>query len=141
MATTAEQSYANHAHRPVAFGLVWLGALIATSLFLWVAYRDRSLVGAALVLLGLVTLAAISLLRVFALRLQDRIIRLEMRVRLAKLGREALVDRLPMKQVVALRFAPDEELAALADRALAEQLSPDQIKRAIKNWRPDHLRT
>lgn len=141
MATTPEQHYANHAHRPVAFGLVWLGTLGVTGLFLWVAYRDRSLVAAGLVLLGLVTLATISLLRVFALRLQDRIIRLEMRVRLAGAGREALVERLDLKQLVALRFASDGELPALADRALAEQLSPDQIKRAIRVWQADRLRT
>ena len=141
MATIPEQHYANHAHRPVAFGLVWLGALGVTDMFLCEAYRERSLVAVGLVLLGLVTLATISLLRVFALRLQDRIIRLEMCVRLAGAGREALVERLDLKQLVALRFASDGELPALADRALAEQLSPDQIKRAIRVWQADRLRT
>lgn len=140
MATT-EQSYANHGHRPVAFGLVWLTALAGVLLSLWAAYRTPSPGSAALVVLGLAALGTISLLRVFALRLQDRIIRLEMRVRLARLGREEIVDRLSLKHVVALRFASDCELPVLADRALVEQLSPDQIKRAITEWQADRLRT
>ena len=141
MATTVDQNYANHAHRPVAWGLAWLGALIVTALFMWIAYRERSLLAVGLVLLGLVTLFTISLLRMFALRLQDRIIRLEVRVRLARAGREQVVDRLGVKQVVALRFASDAELPALADRAVAENLSPDEIKRSVSEWQADRLRT
>lgn len=140
MATT-EQSYRNHAHRPVAFGLVWLAALAGVLITLWVAWRDPSLASAGLVVLGIAVLGTITLLRVFALRLQDRIIRLEMRVRLARFGRDEIVDRLSLKHVVALRFASDSELPVLADRALAEQLSPDQIKRAITEWQADHFRT
>ena len=137
----AEQSYANHAHRPVAWQVAWVGALIASALFVWIVYRDRSLVSIGLLLLGVVTLLTITLLRLFALRLQDRIIRLEMQVRLAGVGREALAERLAVKQLVALRFAANHELASLADRALAEKLSPDQIKRAVTDWHADRLRT
>ena len=141
MATTADQSYANHAHRPVAWQVAWLGALLACVLFVWILYRERSLIAVALLLLGLVTLLGITLLRLFALRLQDRIIRLEVQVRLARLGQEAVIDRLSVKQLVALRFAANHELAALADRAVAENLSPDQIKRAVTDWQADRLRT
>lgn len=141
MATTAEQNYANHAHRPVAWGLVWLGAVLAVLLSFWVAWRDDSLASAALVLLALLILATVSLLRVFVLRLQDRIIRLEMRVRLARVGREQAVDRLEVKQLVALRFASDRELPALVDRVEAAGLSPDQIKRAVTEWQADRMRT
>ena len=137
----AEQSYANHAHRPVAWQVAWVGALIASALFVWIVYRDRTVVSIGLLLLGVVTLLTITLLRLFALRLQDRIIRLEMQVRLAGVGREALAERLAVKQLVALRFAANHELGALADRALAEKLSPDQIKRAVTDWQADRLRT
>jgi hypothetical protein len=137
----AEQSYATHAHRPIAWQVAWVGALVASALFVWIVYRDRSLVSIALLLLGVVTLLTITLLRLFALRLQDRIIRLEMRVRLAAVGREALTERLSVKQLVALRFAANHELAALADRALGEKLSPDQIKQAVTDWQADRLRT
>lgn len=137
----AEQSYANHAHRPVAWSLAWLGAVIASVMLLWDAWQAPSSTAIALVILSLVVLGGLSLLRVFALRLQDRIIRVEMRVRLARVGREAAFDRLMLKQLVALRFASDAELPALADRAIAEQLTPDQIKRAVTHWQPDLSRT
>jgi hypothetical protein len=141
MATTAEQNYANHAYRATAWLIAWAGAALVTMLFLWNAYTERSLASIALVLLGLVVLLTITIVRTFALRLQDRIIRLEMRGRLARLGREQTIERLSVKQVVALRFASDGELPALVDRALAENLSPDQIKRAVTHWQADRLRT
>jgi hypothetical protein len=74
-------------------------------------------------------------------RLQDRIILLEMRVRLARLGREPDYARLSKRQLVALRFASDAELPALIQRALAESLTGTQIKQAIRNWQPDSYRT
>ena len=88
------------------------------------------------------TLAAIS--RWYTTALQDRIIRLEMRVRLKELlppARHAEIDRLRIDQLVALRFASDAELPDLVRRTLDERLSRDQIKRAIKDWQGDYLRT
>ena len=138
----AEQSYQNHAYRAWAWTIAWTGALVATVLFLWDAVAgERSLRSFALILLAFITLLTVTILRTFALRLQDRIIRLEMRVRLARLGREPAIERLSVKQLVALRFASDRELPALIDRALTEKLSPDQIKQAVTEWQPDHLRT
>jgi purine nucleoside permease len=75
------------------------------------------------------------------LRLQDRIIRLEMQTRLARLGRAADCGRMTLRQIVALRFASDAELPALLDRAAAEHLTADQIKRAVTAWQADHMRT
>jgi len=95
----------------------------------------------ALVALAGVLLTAISLIRVFALRLQNRIIRLEMQVRLARLGRDRDLQRLTIPQIVALRFGSDAELPALIDRAIAENLSADAIKRAVTDWQGDYLRT
>ena len=63
-----------------------------------------------------------------------------MNVRAARLlsaQQQTMLSRLATPQVVALRFASDEELPALLDRAEREQLTPDQIKRAVKNWVPD----
>ncbi len=141
MATTADQNYANHAYRATAWLVAASGAVLATVLLLWSLYVERSVESMALALLGLVVTLTIWVLRVFALRLQDRIIRLEMRVRLARLGLEPALERLSVKQVVALRFASDGELPALIDRALAESLKPDEIKRAITSWQADRLRT
>ena len=82
--------------------------------------------------------------RTYITKLQDRIIKLEMRVRGAGLltpAQQAALAGLPTRQIVALRFASDAELPALLDRACSERLEPDQIKRAIKNWTPDYDRT
>lgn len=79
----------------------------------------------------------------YSLMAQNRTVRLELRLRyyiLTKKRFEELELRLSQKQIFALRFAPDEELLPLIDRTLKENLSPDQIKRAIKNWLPDQMR-
>ena len=79
----------------------------------------------------------------YALNNQNRIVRLEMRFRYYVLTNERLEkleDRLSFGQISALRFASDEELPALVNRTLDENLSPDAIKRSVKRWNPDHMR-
>jgi hypothetical protein len=69
---------------------------------------------------------------------------LEVKVRAAELlnaGQDAQLAKLSSKQIAALRFASDEEFGALLDRAARENLSPKDIKAAIRNWRPDFYRT
>lgn len=101
----------------------------------------RSINALALLLLATVVLGVVVTMRRYATRLQDRIIRLEMRVRLTALGREHDIARLSTRQLVALRFASDAELPALVDRTLGDNLTPDQIKRAVTNWQADTMRT
>ena len=105
------------------------------------AFQEPTYVSYALLTLAGVVLSGVSLTRVFALRLQNRIIRLEMQVRLARLGRERDLQRLTLPQIVALRFGADAELPALIDRAITENLAPDAIKRAVSDWQGDYLRT
>ena len=79
-------------------------------------------------------------IRWFALRAQDRAIRAEENFRHFILTGQPLDRHLRMGQIIALRFASDEELPALAKRAADEKLSSKDIKQAIKNWKPDYNR-
>ena len=137
----AEQSYASHAHRPVLTTIAGLFTLVAMVLLIMFVFRQPSIVSFGLVLLsfGVFTLVLIS--RAYTVRLQDRIIRLEMLGRLARIGRDRDFARLSTSQVVALRFASEGELPALLERTLAENLTSEQIKRAIVTWQPDLYRT
>ena len=135
------QTYANHVYRATAWTITWAIGLISLLVLVFDAYDERTYVSFALVALAGTVLSALSLVRVFALRLQNRIIRLEMQVRLARLGREQDLRKLAMRQIVALRFASDAELPALIDRTMSENLPADAIKRAVQDWQGDHLRT
>ncbi len=135
------QSYANHVHRPVGWVVTALLAVLAFVGMVLFVLRTPSVLTVALLMLAGAVLGLVALIRRYTTRLQDRIIRLEMRLRLAALGREHDMTRLTMRQLVSLRFASDAELGALADRALAENLTPDQIKRAVTNWQADRMRT
>jgi hypothetical protein len=88
-------------------------------------------------------LAALFITRSYSLKVQDRVIRLEERLRLELLASDSLRARIPeltKGQLVALRFASDAEVSALAAKALDEKLEPKQIKALIQNWRGDFLR-
>jgi hypothetical protein len=142
----AEQSFEHHAHQPVPTGLGYI--------FLWVALvsfalRWFAIGGRMTMALGLLFLcASVQMLlitsRSYTTRLQDRIIKLEMRVRTASLltpEQQRMLMQLDNKQIVALRFASDAELPALLERAVREKLPPREIKRAVKTWVPDRDRT
>jgi hypothetical protein len=96
-----------------------------------------------LVLLATACLLLVFKVRTYSLKVQDRVIRLEERLRLAQLAPEPLRSRIPeltVDQLCGLRFASDAEVAKLAERALNEKLSRADIKKAIKTWRPDYWR-
>ncbi len=139
-----QQSYANHGHRPYLTFAASIPATAALVIFVgdWMHGRPSGPAGLVLLALSALVLAWIS--RVYTTALQNRIIRLEMRVRLMDLlpqGEHGKIDQLTTPQLVGLRFASSPELPALVDRAIAERLSRDDIKKAIKNWVPDWERT
>jgi hypothetical protein len=115
--------------------------VVALGFLIGGAVREGSADSVALALLAVGVVVGLVALRQSSLRLQDRIILLEMQVRLTRLGRVHDLRRLSKRQVIALRFASDAEIPALADRAAAEQLSSKQIKQAVSDWQGDYLRT
>ena len=106
--------------------------------------RDPQLINGWAVIVAIALLVGILLSRTMPLRAQDRIIRLEERSRLERVLPSDLrsrVGELTPSQLVAIRFAPDDEVPELTRRALSGELkSQGDIKRAIRNWRSDHLR-
>jgi hypothetical protein len=141
----AHQNVSNHARYVPGYHFV-LSALLLAVLGWQIYYLAiRPSLGTAL---GLVLAVALILMywytRVFAVTVQDRVIRLEERLRMAALFPAELKPRIPEfspRQLVALRFASDAELPALARRVLDEKITDEkEIKKLIKEWRADHLR-
>jgi len=106
-------------------------------------FRNPGIGGAWLLVLSVAFLIHAGRTRSYATHLQDRVIRMEERLRLGAILQEPLRSRigeLTDSQFVGLRFASDAELPALVQRALDEKLSRSDIKKAIVNWRPDYSR-
>ena len=140
----AEQSFKSHAHRPTLTGIVWIFALLALTFEIQTTFFGYERRGWAVLMIVFAVIVLGQISRSYIVKLQDRIIMLEMKVRAAELlpaGSDAQLARLNSKQIAALRFASDEELGALLERAARENLPPKDITAAIKTWRPDLYRT
>jgi hypothetical protein len=124
-------------------GLFWMIALVGYVQRWRGATSPLSMVMGPAGLIGAVAVL-IAISRAYITTLQDRIIRVEMRLRaLAGLtpAQQASLGTLDRKRIAALRFASDAELPGLLERAVREQMTPDQIKRAITAWVADYDRT
>ncbi len=145
MAENVTQSYANHArlHPPFHFFLA-PGSIVLLILTIVNVVRHHLRLDAwILLLMGVLFFVAVFLIRLNPLRAQDRLIRLEERLRFQALLPAELNARfgeLTESQVIALRFASDAELAALVRRVLAEKMPSKEIKKAIVTWRADTFR-
>ncbi len=144
MAEATPQSYKNHARIDPMFHFFLSGmGILAFVLGIVALVRHPGIETALLLLLAFSLIWNSVITRTYSLKVQDRVIRLEERLRLEKLLPEALKPRIPeltASQLVALRFASDAELPGLAVRALDESLTNKQIKTAVQNWRPDTFR-
>jgi hypothetical protein len=144
MAEKVPQSFANHTRLDPPFHFFILpvfGITVIAAIVHLVGHPGLS--AAWLVVFTSAAATAVVRMRQYSLRVQDRVIRLEERLRLAILLDKPLRARmteLTETQLVALRFASDTELPALAARALAEKLSKADIKKAVQRWRADYWR-
>jgi len=144
MAEKKPQSFANHSRidplfRFIVLPVFFLSAIGGTIHFLW----HPSWHSASFFVISVAAAIAVIRIRTYALKVQDRVIRLEERLRLITLCPEPLRSRIPElteAQLIALRFASDAEAPGLAQRALTEKLSRADIKKSIQNWRPDNWR-
>ena len=138
------QNYAHHTRFDPPFHFFLVPVLLINIIVVgYLLFRHPGLGGSWLLVLSVALLVTAGRARAYATHLQDRIIRVEERLRVIQVLPEPLrarIDELSTQQLIALRFASDAELPALMMRALDEKLDCDGIKKAITEWRPDYLR-
>lgn len=139
------QTYENHAKYVPTYHMLTFGILLIYLGFtIWRLVRGPSTDTVVAFLLAVALSFMFFHLRTFPLKVQDRLIRLEMRLRLAEVLPDELrprIDDLTASQLVALRFASDEELPGLVREVLDGKFADrNAIKKAIKSWQPDYLR-
>ncbi len=147
MSTSAPQTFRKHArfdppyHVVAAAGLLF--SLVLAVILLILNLHTQLLLGLWLVVTSTTLLVLYIKIRTYPLKVQDRVIRLEERLRLAALLPETLrrrISELSEDQLLGLRFASDAELASLVELTLEKQLNRKQIKERIQTWRPDYWR-
>lgn len=145
MTATPTQTLANHTRFVPGFHFIVSGIFVINFFYALVRIvRAPSLDAGVTFLLAAGLLLLFYYARAFAITVQDRVIRLEERLRYEKVLPVELrgrIDDFSRAQLVALRFASDAELPILAGTVLKEKISDQkQIKQMIRDWRPDHLR-
>ena len=151
MSPTTPQTFSSHRRFDPLFHFfllpVFAVGLVLSLIHFFYHFRDSdardNIHSFLLIVLAAALLMLVFRTRIYALKVQDRIIRLEERLRLMQLLGEPLRSRIPElteDQLIGLRFASDAEVPKLAERALNEKLTRGDIKKAIRNWRPDNWR-
>ena len=138
------QNFKNHARMVPGFhylGLSLILGLLGESIYYLIrTSSENKFLGFLLVLISIILVILWIYIRIFPLKAQDRAIRAEENLRFYVLSGKLLPSTLTLAQTIALRFAPDEELVALVDRVVNENLSAKDIKLSIKNWKADYHR-
>jgi len=140
-----KQTYANHMrlHPPFHYFLAPGAVVLIILTVVNVVRHDPRLDAWILLLMAVLFFSALFLVRLYPLKAQDRIIRLEERLRLEKALSAELARRVPElteAQLIALRFASDSELPTLVEKVLATKMPAREIKKQIVAWRPDAFR-
>jgi hypothetical protein len=147
MSEAKSQSFKSHGRLDPAYHFVLTFVFFANLVFavfhLVRHWSDARISAAWFLVLSLFVFIPFLKLRSYPLKVQDRVIRLEERIRLQALAPtewHAQIYRLTEGQLIGLRFAADDEVVALAKQALEENLTRKQIKERIKSWRADYWR-
>ena len=145
MPNQEQQSFGNHAKIVPAYHYLLSLVVVVNLLWaLWQLIRQPSLDAGVGLLLAFGLMIVVWYLRIWPLTVQDRLIRLEETLRMHQVLPEPLrgrIGELRRGQMVALRFAPDDELPELVEQVLTGELtSGKEIKQAIRNWKADHFR-
>jgi hypothetical protein len=141
-----QQNYSNHKQLVPGFHIVTSVLIVLILCFsvislIHVLHQDAWMRGGVIPVLTSITLLLLFwYIRSFSTTVQDRAIRAEEALRHYILTGKPMDARLTKGQIIALRFAGDDEVVALTQRAIAEGMKPDDIKKAIKNWRADNDR-
>ena len=139
-----EQNFNNHAQMVPGFHYLTFGGIIAllggSINYLLKSSAENKYLASLLVLTSIIFVLVAWFTRTFALKAQDRAIRAEENLRHYVLTGKLLPSSLRVGQIVALRFAPDAEFPALAEKAAANNLSGKEIKQSIQNWKADFYR-
>ncbi len=139
-----EQNFKNHSRLLLGWhgitALAILALLIGSIINLYHSAKENIYSASLIVLISIILLFIFWFARAFALKAQDRAIRAEENLRYFSLAGKLLDGRLRIQQIIALRFASDNELIGLVNKAVSENLSSKDIKAAISNWRADYHR-
>jgi hypothetical protein len=139
-----EQNFRNHSRYIILWTfitpLILLAILGGSIVNLILADAHTHYSAALILLISVVLIITYWYARAFALRAQDRAIRAEENFRHFILSGKPLDSRLRLSQIIALRFAPDDEFPELAKKAVEEKLQSKEIKTAIQKWKADHHR-
>ena len=144
MSKSQPQNLKNHARLDPPFHFVLLIVFLA-NLVISIVYvvKHPCFYSAWFVVLSVAAILALLKMRLYPLKVQDRVIRLEERMRLQALAPSewhTQIYRLSEEQLIGLRFAADDEVVELAKQALEHNLTRKQIKERIKDWRGDYWR-
>jgi hypothetical protein len=138
------QNLKNHARFDPAYHFLLFAVYLLNLVYAgFHLYRQPSLSSGWYLVLSLLAVVPLLKLRTYPLKVQDRVIRLEERLRLQTLAPQewrTQLHRLNEDQLIAIRFAADDEVVELATQALEQNLTRKQIKERIRNWRPDNWR-
>jgi hypothetical protein len=138
-----QQSFENHTQRAPLFGLALMLLMLAfiagiiTAIHAWGDHKLQLHDALVMIVVIIATFLGFTQCRRMSLKVQDRAIRAEENLRHFVLTGKLLDKRLTIKQIVAVRFASDDQFPDLARQAAEQGMAPKAIKQAVRNWRPD----